>query len=103
MAVNIFLKIGEVKGESTDVGHKDEIEILSFSLGASNPLDAGGGERRRRGGQSRDEPLPLHRAHQQSLAALVGALPQRRAFQGGQAQPYAQRLPASGRTTWSTG
>ena len=41
MAVNIFLKIGEIKGESTDVGHKDEIEILSFSLGASNPLTVG--------------------------------------------------------------
>ena len=41
MAVNIFLKIDEVKGESTDVGHKDEIEILSFSLGASNPLTVG--------------------------------------------------------------
>jgi type VI secretion system secreted protein Hcp len=44
MAVNIFLKIGDIKGESNDANHKDEIEVLSFSWGASNPstLAAGG-------------------------------------------------------------
>jgi type VI secretion system secreted protein Hcp len=34
-AVDTFLKIGDIKGESTDIGHKDEIEILSWSWGAS--------------------------------------------------------------------
>lgn len=30
-----YLKIGDIKGESTDDNHKDEIEILSWSWGAS--------------------------------------------------------------------
>jgi hypothetical protein len=31
MASDIFAKIGDIKGESTDAKHKDEIEVLSFS------------------------------------------------------------------------
>jgi type VI secretion system secreted protein Hcp len=31
MATDIFAKIGDIKGESTDAKHKDEIEVLSFS------------------------------------------------------------------------
>ncbi len=34
--VDTFLKIGNIKGESTDSGHKDEIIIESFSWGLSN-------------------------------------------------------------------
>jgi type VI secretion system secreted protein Hcp len=34
-AVDTFLKIGDIKGEVVDIGHKDEIEILSWSWGAS--------------------------------------------------------------------
>jgi len=30
---DMFLKIGDIKGESTDSAHKDEIEILSWSWG----------------------------------------------------------------------
>ena len=37
MAVDIFLKLGDIKGESTDDKHKNEIEVLSFS-GASPTL-----------------------------------------------------------------
>ncbi len=33
-AVNMFIKIGGILGESTDSGHKDWIEVLSYSLGA---------------------------------------------------------------------
>jgi Type VI secretion system effector, Hcp len=33
-ASDIFAKIGDIKGESMDDKHKEEIEILSFSLGA---------------------------------------------------------------------
>jgi len=33
-AVNMFIKIGDIRGESTDSGHKDWIEVLSYSLGA---------------------------------------------------------------------
>lgn len=45
MAVDMFLKLDGIDGESTDKGHKNEIEIESFSWGASNPGSAahGGG------------------------------------------------------------
>jgi type VI secretion system secreted protein Hcp len=32
---DMFLKLTNIKGESTDSKHKDEIEVLSWSLGAS--------------------------------------------------------------------
>jgi type VI secretion system secreted protein Hcp len=46
MAVDIFAKLGDIKGESLDAKHKDEIEVLSFSWGVTNatpPGGAGGG------------------------------------------------------------
>jgi type VI secretion system secreted protein Hcp len=43
MAVDVFLKIGDVKGESKDATHKDEIDVLSWSWGVSNPVDARAG------------------------------------------------------------
>src|SRR3954469_12488839 len=45
MASDIFLKIGDIKGESQDKAHPNEIELLSFSFGASNfgRAAAGGG------------------------------------------------------------
>jgi type VI secretion system secreted protein Hcp len=36
MATDIFAKIGDIKGESKDDKHKDEIEVLSFSWGVTN-------------------------------------------------------------------
>jgi type VI secretion system secreted protein Hcp len=36
MATDIFAKIGDIKGESLDDKHKDEIEVLSFSWGLAN-------------------------------------------------------------------
>ena len=36
MASQIFAKIGDIKGESLDAKHKDEIEVLSFSWGVTN-------------------------------------------------------------------
>jgi type VI secretion system secreted protein Hcp len=48
MASDIFAKIGDIKGESLDDKHKDEIEVLSFSWGVSNAgsmaSGSGGGE-----------------------------------------------------------
>ena len=35
MAADIFAKIGDIKGESLDSKHKDEVEILSWSWGVS--------------------------------------------------------------------
>jgi len=37
VASDYLLKIEGIKGESTDAKHKDEIEIESFSWGATNP------------------------------------------------------------------
>jgi type VI secretion system secreted protein Hcp len=45
MASNIFAKIGDIKGESLDSKHKDEVEVLSWSWGVSNAgtIRTGGG------------------------------------------------------------
>jgi type VI secretion system secreted protein Hcp len=45
MAYDAFLKIDGIKGESKDRSHPDEIEVFSFSWGAtqSGTLAAGGG------------------------------------------------------------
>ena len=48
MASDIFAKIGDIKGESLDDKHKDEIEVLSWSWGVSQTgtmaYGGGGGE-----------------------------------------------------------
>ena len=36
MASDIFAKIGDIKGESLDSKHKDEVEVLSWSWGVHN-------------------------------------------------------------------
>jgi type VI secretion system secreted protein Hcp len=45
MASDIFAKIGDIKGESQDSKHKDEIEVLSYSWGVTNSakIDSSGG------------------------------------------------------------
>jgi type VI secretion system secreted protein Hcp len=47
MATDIFAKIGDIKGESTDIKHKDEVEVLSWSWGMtqSEGGSPGGGGR----------------------------------------------------------
>lgn len=48
MASDIFAKLGDIKGESQDSKHKDEIEVLSYSWGVTNAGSmahgSGGGE-----------------------------------------------------------
>ncbi|HTI39005.1 MAG TPA: type VI secretion system tube protein Hcp [Vicinamibacterales bacterium] len=48
MAADIFAKLGDIKGESIDDKHKDEIEVMSISWGVSNSgsmaFGTGGGE-----------------------------------------------------------
>src|SRR5512144_627235 len=48
MATDIFAKLGDIKGESLDSKHKDEVEVLSYSWGVSNAgsmgYGSGGGE-----------------------------------------------------------
>ena len=43
MSAKIFLKIGNIKGESTDSKHKDEIEVLHWSWGVTTAATAGPG------------------------------------------------------------
>jgi type VI secretion system secreted protein Hcp len=43
MASDIFAKLGDIKGESQDAKHKDEIEVLSFSWGVANSGTVGSG------------------------------------------------------------
>ena len=43
MAFDSFIKIGDVKGESGDSKHKDEIEVLSFHFGVMNAGTSGHG------------------------------------------------------------
>jgi type VI secretion system secreted protein Hcp len=46
MAVDMFLKIHGIPGESTDASHRDEIDLLSYTWGESQPAlasSAGGG------------------------------------------------------------
>lgn len=45
MAVDIFLKIGDIKGESTDAKHPSEIVIESFSFGQAGDMNADTGQR----------------------------------------------------------
>jgi len=46
MAMDMFIKIGDIKGESVDHKHKEEFDVLAWSWGASNSGDAqkGGGQ-----------------------------------------------------------
>jgi len=43
MASDIFAKFGDIKGESLDIKHKDEIEVLSWSWGVSQSGSIVGG------------------------------------------------------------
>jgi len=45
MAVDMFIKIGDIKGEARDKVHKEEIDVLAWSWGMSNNGSAhiGGG------------------------------------------------------------
>ena len=45
MAADIFAKIGDIKGESRDSNHKDEVEVLSWawSVSQAGTIGQGGG------------------------------------------------------------
>ncbi|MGV8719825.1 type VI secretion system receptor/chaperone Hcp, partial [Pseudomonas aeruginosa] len=45
MAVDMFIKIGDVKGESKDKTHAEEIDVLAWSWGMSQSgsMHMGGG------------------------------------------------------------
>jgi type VI secretion system secreted protein Hcp len=60
MATDIFAKIGDIKGESLDSKHKDEIEVLAWSWGVSQggSMSSGGG-----GGQGKASFQDFHITH----------------------------------------
>jgi type VI secretion system secreted protein Hcp len=43
VAFDTFIKLGDLKGESTRKGFEGQVEIFSFSFGASNPTTVGSG------------------------------------------------------------
>jgi type VI secretion system secreted protein Hcp len=43
MSVEMFIKLPDIPGESTDSKHKGEIEVLSFSWGVSQAAGSGSG------------------------------------------------------------
>ncbi|HEY2023142.1 type VI secretion system tube protein Hcp [Paraburkholderia sp.] len=47
MAIDMFMKLGDIKGESQDKAHKEEIEVLAWSWGLSQSgtmhMGTGGG------------------------------------------------------------
>lgn len=59
MASDIFAKLGDIKGESTDAKHKDEIEVLSFSWGVTS----GGSASTPGGGTGKATPHDLNIVH----------------------------------------
>src|SRR6266536_3251939 len=56
-AIDYFLKIDGIPGESTDAKHKGEIDVLSWSWGETQPIAGGGGGG---GGAGRVEMTELH-------------------------------------------
>jgi len=61
MAVSIFARVGTIKGESRDVKHPDEIEVLTWSWGGV-PVrgdDRRCRRRRRKGEFSKTSPSPI--------------------------------------------
>jgi len=68
MAADIFAKIGDIKGESLDDKHKDEIEVLSWSWGVSNSgsMGHGGG-----GGEGKANFQDFHFTHHIDKASAV--------------------------------
>lgn len=43
MAVDMFIKIGDIKGESKDSSHKDEIDVLAWNWGCAQSASFGAG------------------------------------------------------------
>ena len=101
MASDYVLKIDGIKGESTDSKHKDEIEIESFSWGATQPgsFASGGG-----GGAGKVSFQDIHFtiANERGVSQPDARLRQRAAHQGGHADGAQGREGAAGVPTSSS-
>ena len=73
MAFDTFLKIAGVDGESTADGHAGEIEIYSFSWGASNPVTVGSGSTGMAGGKVSVSSFNVMKKTEKSSASLFAA------------------------------
>lgn len=75
MAADMFIKIDGIKGESGDAKHKDSIDILSWSWGASSSgtthIGSGGGS-----GKAQIHDLTLTKYVDSASPALLGKLVQ---------------------------
>jgi type VI secretion system secreted protein Hcp len=72
-ATDIFLRLADIPGESTDSKHKDQIEILSFSLGFVNQ-PAGGSAGGGAGGKVSCGDVVLTKSIDKSSPSLIGAV-----------------------------
>ena len=61
MAADIFMKLGDIKGESLDSKHKDEVEVLSWSWGVSQAGGVAGGSGAAAGRASFNDLVFTHR------------------------------------------
>jgi type VI secretion system secreted protein Hcp len=57
-ATDMFLKIGDIKGESADKQHPGEIEVLAWSWGVNGPIT---GDTKKSGGPACSEPLSVEK------------------------------------------
>ena len=76
MAFDGFLKFGDgskVKGESLDARHPDEIQLVSFSLTASNPSTAGGATTGSAAGRVKFSTFNIRKRVDKASAALLQA------------------------------
>ena len=79
MAVDMFIKLDGIKGESGDKSHKEEINVLAWSWGMCNSGSAHLG-RRRRLGQGECAGSVAHEVHRQVVAGSHAVLLQRQAL-----------------------
>jgi type VI secretion system secreted protein Hcp len=66
MAIDYFLRIDGIPGESDDAKHKGEIEVEAWSWGEASPLSAGGG-----GGRVQMHDLHFSARFSKASAALL--------------------------------
>lgn len=83
MAVDMFMKIDDVKGESVDAEHKDQIDILAWSWGAQQTGSAhvGGGAG---AGKAAVQDLTFQMHVEKSTPVLLGMCLTGKAFQQAQ-------------------
>ena len=95
MASDIFAKLGDIKGESLDSKHKDEIEVLSYSWGVTNAGSmahgGGGGE-----GKATFQDLSFVHNDRQGVAGPDADVRHRRAHQGSDDHASQGRQGAAG-------